>query len=83
MSRLSILSAVNAGALIVRYKVLEEAWKYDEVDILHLDTFNMVSDILTKPLGPTGWRRLRRPLLGTAPIDTTPVVKLPVATNAG
>jgi len=63
--------------MLIRYKVLEEAWKYDEVDILHLDTFNMVSDILTKPLGPTGWRRLRRPLLGTAPIDTTPVVKLP------
>ena len=69
--------------MLIRYKVLEEAWKYDEVDILHLDTFNMVSNILTKPLGPTGWRRLRRPLLGTAPIDTTPVVKLPAATKAG
>jgi len=69
--------------MLIRYKVLEEAWKYDEVDIIHLDTSNMVSDILTKPLGPTAWRRLRRPLLGTAPIDTTPVVKLPAATIAG
>ena len=69
--------------MLIRYKVLEEAWKFDEIELLHLPTFNMVADILTKPLGPIDWRRLRRPLLGTAPIDTTPVVKLPAATQAG
>ena len=57
--------------------------KFDEIKLLHLPTFNMVADILTKPLGPIDWRRLRRPLLGTAPIDTTPVVKLPATTQAG
>ena len=39
--------------MLIRYKVLEEAWKFDEIELLHLPTFNMVADIMTKPLGPT------------------------------
>jgi len=68
--------------MLIRYKVLEEAWKFDEIELLHLPTFNMVADILTKPLEPIDWRRLQRSLLGTAAIGTTPVVKLPAATQA-
>ena len=65
--------------ILVIHKVLEEAWKNDEIKLLHLDTFKMVADILTKPLPRADWERLRKVLLGTAPMvldGTTPVVKL-------
>jgi hypothetical protein len=39
-------------------------------------------NLSTNPGVRLDWRRLRRPLLGTAPIDTTPVVNLPAATQA-
>ena len=55
---------------LIRLRVLEEAWKFDEIDLKHLATLNMVSDILTKPLGPQDWDRLRIPLLGIGPIIT-------------
>ena len=64
--------------ILIRYRVLEEAYQADEIELLHLATLNMVADILTKPLGRADWERLRKVLLGTSPIvlnDTTPVVK--------
>ena len=64
--------------ILIRHKILEEAWKNDEIELLHLATFNMVADILTKPLARTDWERLRKVLLGTSPMvldDTTNVVK--------
>ena len=50
--------------MLIRYKVLEEAWKFDEIELLNLPTFNMVADILTKALGPIDWRRFPK----TSPI---------------
>ena len=69
---------------LIRLRVLEEAWKFDEIDLKHLATLNMVSDILTKPLGPQDWDRLRIPLLGLGPIitnDTTHVEKSQLLSN--
>ena len=66
--------------ILIRHRVLEEAWKNDELELVHLaTTANMVADILTKPLPRSDWERLRKVLLGTSPIvldDTTSVVKL-------
>jgi hypothetical protein len=65
--------------ILIRHKVLEEAWQNDEIELLHLATANMVADILTKPLARSDWERLRKVLLGTSPMilnDTTTVVKL-------
>jgi len=39
-----------------------------EITLEHLKTTDMVSDILTKPLGPTDFHRLRRVLLGMDPL---------------
>jgi len=40
----------------------------NEITLEHLNTFDMVADILTKPLGPTDFHRLRRVLLGMDPL---------------
>ena len=39
-----------------------------EITLENLKTVDMVSDILTKPLGPTDFHRLRRVLLGMDPV---------------
>ena len=70
--------------ILIRHRVLEEAWKNDEIELLHLATSNMVADILTKPLPRSDWERLRKVLLGISPMvlnDTNSVVNSKLASN--
>ena len=50
--------------ILIRMKVVNEAIANGEITLEHLNTFDMVADILTKPLGPLDFHRLRRVLLG-------------------
>jgi hypothetical protein len=54
--------------ILIRYNVVKEAWEHDEIDLKHLDTNNMVADILTKNLPREKWYQLRDVLLGNSPI---------------
>jgi hypothetical protein len=54
--------------VLIRMKIVNEAISNDEVSLEHLRTIDMVSDILTKPLGPLDFHRLRRVLLGMDPV---------------
>ena len=49
-------------------EVTNQALENKEITLEHLNTVDMVSDILTKPLGPTDFHRLRRVLLGMDPV---------------
>jgi len=59
--------------VLIRMKVVNEALEHNEITLEHLNTFDMVSDILTKPLGPTDFHRLRRVLLGMDPVKVPSV----------
>jgi len=67
--------------VLIQWKILKEAYDADQIQMLHLNTVNMVSDILTKPLAREDWYRLRAVLLGQSPmvLDTAvvDVVSLP------
>ena len=52
----------------MRVKITDQALENKEITLEHLNTFDMVADILTKPLGPTDFHRLRRVLLGMDPL---------------
>ena len=71
--------------VLIQWKILKEAYDADQIQMLHLNTVNMVSDILTKPLAREDWYRLRAVLLGQSPIvlDTAvlDVVSLPSSTT--
>ena len=54
--------------VLVRMKITDQALENKEITLEHLNTFDMVADILTKPLGPTDFHRLRRVLLGMDPL---------------
>jgi hypothetical protein len=54
--------------VLIRMKIVNEAISNDENSLEHLRTIDMVSDILTKPLGPIDFHRLRRVLLGMDPV---------------
>jgi hypothetical protein len=54
--------------VLIRMKIVNEAISNDEISLEHLRTIDMVSDILTKPLGPIDFHRLRRVLLGMDPV---------------
>ena len=54
--------------VLIRMKIVNEALTNGEITLEHLKTNDMVSDILTKPLGPTDFHRLRRVLLGMDPL---------------
>jgi hypothetical protein len=54
--------------VLIRMKIVNEALTNGEITLEHLKTNDMVSDILTKPLGPTNFHRLRRVLLGMDPL---------------
>jgi hypothetical protein len=62
--------------VLIQWKILKEAYDADQIQMLHLNTVNMVSDILTKPLAREDWYRLRAVLLGQSPmvLDTTAVL---------
>ena len=66
----------RAKHVLIQYQILKEAYAHDQAAIKHLNTKNMVSDLLTKPLAREDWWRLRGPLLGHSPIilNTTTVV---------
>ena len=51
--------------------------------MLHLNTVNMVSDILTKPLAREDWYRLRAVLLGQSPmvLDTAVLDAVTLSSN--
>ena len=53
-----------------------KAYDADQIQMRHLNTVNMVSDILTKPLAREDWYRLRAVLLGQSPmvLDDTAVL---------
>ena len=46
--------------VLIRMKIVNEAITNDEITLEHLTTSDMVADILTKPLGPIDFHRLRR-----------------------
>jgi hypothetical protein len=54
--------------ILIRYNILKEAWEQDEIDLKHLNSENMVSDILSKNTPRELWYRLRDVLLGNSPI---------------
>ena len=54
--------------VLIRMKIVYEALSNDEITLEHLRTLDMVSDTLTKPLGPLDFHRLRRVLLGMDPV---------------
>ena len=54
--------------VLIRMKVTNEAISNNEITLEHLTTSDMVADILTKPLGPIDFHRLRRILLGMDPV---------------
>ena len=54
--------------VLIQWKILKEAYDADQIQMLHLNTVNMVSDILTKPLAREDWYRLRAVLLGQSPM---------------
>jgi hypothetical protein len=60
--------SARAKHVLIQYEILKHAYLHDQVDMLHLRTKNMVSDLLTKPLPREDWWRLRGPLLGHSPI---------------
>jgi hypothetical protein len=66
----------RAKHVLIQYQILKEAYAQDQIAMKHLNTKNMVSDLLTKPLPREDWWRLRGPLLGHSPIiiNTTSVV---------
>ena len=53
--------------VLIRMKIVSEALSSNEITLEHLRTTDMVSDTLTKPLGPLDFHRLRRVLLGVGP----------------
>jgi hypothetical protein len=54
--------------VLIRMEITNHALENKEITLEHLNTVDMVSDILTKPLGPTDYHRLRRVLLGMDPV---------------
>jgi len=54
--------------VLIQWKILKEAYDADKIQMRHLNTVNMVSDILTKPLAREDWYRLRAVLLGQSPM---------------
>jgi hypothetical protein len=55
--------------VLIRMEITNHALENQEITLEHLNTVDMVSDILTKPLGPTDYHRLRRVLvLGMDPV---------------
>jgi hypothetical protein len=50
--------------VLIRMTITNDALENKEITLEHLNTVDMVADILTKPLGPTDFHRLRRVLLG-------------------
>jgi hypothetical protein len=54
--------------VLIRMEITNHALENKEITLEHLNTVDMVSDILTKPLGPTDFHRLRRVLLGMDPV---------------
>jgi hypothetical protein len=54
--------------VLIRMEIINQALANEEITLEHLNTVDMVSDILTKPLGPTDFHRLRRVLLGMDPV---------------
>jgi hypothetical protein len=64
--------------ILIRYNVVKEAWEQDEIDLKHLDTKNMVADILTKNLPREKWYQLRDVLLGNSPIVLDEVLRAQV-----
>ena len=59
--------------ILIRMKLLKQAYDAGEINLLKLDTENMVADILTKALGPADFHRLRGVLQGSSPIIFNPV----------
>jgi hypothetical protein len=57
--------------VLIRMTITNDALEKDEITLEHLNTFDMVADILTKPLGPTDFHRLRRVLLGMDPVQAS------------
>jgi len=55
--------------VLIRMKITNDALENGEITLEHLNTVDMVADILTKPLGPTDFHRLRRVLLGMDPVQ--------------
>ena len=62
--------------VLIQWKILKQAHDADQIRMLHLNTVNMVADILTKPLAREDWYRLRAVLLGHSPmvLDTPAVL---------
>ena len=58
--------------ILIRMQLMKEAYDRGEINLLHLNTENMVSDILTKSLPREDWYRLRAVLLGHSPIIMDP-----------
>jgi hypothetical protein len=54
--------------ILIRFQVTKEAIKGGSIELKHLRSENMVSDILTKALCFEKWSKLRGPLLGREPI---------------
>ena len=55
--------------ILIRYNIVKEAWQQDEIDLRHLRSANMVSDILTKNLAREFWYKLRAVILGNSPFQ--------------
>jgi hypothetical protein len=54
--------------VLIQWRILKEAYERDQIEMCHLNTVNMVADILTKPLPRDDWYRLRAVLLGHSPM---------------
>ena len=54
--------------VLIQWIILKEAYDADKIQMRNLNTVNMVSDILTKPLAREDWYRLRAVLLGQSPM---------------
>jgi hypothetical protein len=63
--------------ILIRMKLLKQAYDAGEINILKLATTNMVADILTKPLGPQDYTRLRLVLQGYQSILLDPLILVP------
>ena len=61
-------NSTNSKYILIRLKIVKQAYDSGEINLLKLATTNMVADILTKALGPIDFLRLRKVLLGHDPI---------------
>lgn len=63
----------NTKHINIRYFFIKDKAEYNEIEICHLGTDDMIANYFTKPLQGEQFTRFRNMILGIIPIDFKPI----------